>query len=41
MKTGECYFLNEFDNSLWIATSYQNEFGLVWTINSKVDNENF
>lgn len=39
MKTGECYFLDE-NEILWIAISYQNEFGLVWTEFEKVNNEN-
>lgn len=40
VKTGECYFIEELDGSLWIAVSYQDEVGLVWTESNKVEDEN-
>ena len=36
MKTGECYFIEELDGSLWIAISYANEMGYTWTEHIKV-----
>ena len=40
VKTGECYFIEELDSSLWVAVSYQDETGVVWTESSKVEDEN-
>ena len=35
MKTGECYFLDEQGN-LWIAESFQDEFGVVTTTHTLI-----
>lgn len=39
MKTGECYYIEESDGSLWIGVSFQDESGLVWTETSKIEIE--
>ncbi len=37
IKTGECFFIDETNETLWVAISYQDELGLVWTENIKVE----
>lgn len=35
MKTGECYF--RVGDELWLASSFRDEDGVVWTITDLID----